>query len=159
VLCLVSMKPIKKILVAIDESPASRSALTYAVYIAQACKAHVELVHVSRPEPDNSREVMVVGEGTRPVLTDWVGKPKASLSDLFAELEEKGRVQLDAHLFQADISQAILTAAVGYDLLVLGTHGRTGVAHAVKGSIAENVVRRAQCPVITVHAGDEHMPS
>jgi nucleotide-binding universal stress UspA family protein len=154
------MKPIKKILVAIDESPASRSALTYAVYIAQACQANVELVHVSPPEPDNSREVMVVGEGPRPVLRDWVGTPKAgSLSDLFAELEEKGRVQLDAHLFQADISQAILTAAVGYDLLVLGTHGRTGVAHAVKGSIAENVVRRAHCPVITVHAGHEHLPS
>ena len=39
-----------------------------------------------------------------------------------------------------------------YDLLVLGTHGRTGFAHALMGSVAEKVVRRAPCPVLTVRA-------
>jgi nucleotide-binding universal stress UspA family protein len=38
----------------------------------------------------------------------------------------------------------------GYDLLVLGTHGRTGLAHMLIGSVAERVVRHSQCPVLTV---------
>ena len=37
------------------------------------------------------------------------------------------------------------------DLIVLATHGRTGLRHVVMGSVAENVVRRASCPVLTVH--------
>jgi nucleotide-binding universal stress UspA family protein len=42
-------------------------------------------------------------------------------------------------------------AEQGVHLLVLGTHGRTGLEHALLGSIAERVVRRARCPVLTVH--------
>jgi len=37
------------------------------------------------------------------------------------------------------------------DLIVLATHGRTGLVHAIMGSVAENVVRRARCPVLTIH--------
>jgi len=39
---------------------------------------------------------------------------------------------------------------IGADLIVVGTHGRTGIAHAMLGSVAERVVRRASCPVLTV---------
>jgi nucleotide-binding universal stress UspA family protein len=39
---------------------------------------------------------------------------------------------------------------IGADLIVVGTHGRTGLAHAMLGSVAERVVRRASCPVLTV---------
>ncbi len=42
----------------------------------------------------------------------------------------------------------------GQDLLVIGTHGRTGLRHALVGSIAERVVRRAGCPVLSVHPED-----
>ncbi len=37
------------------------------------------------------------------------------------------------------------------DIIVMGTHGRTGIAHVVMGSVAENVTRKALCPVLTVH--------
>ena len=36
------------------------------------------------------------------------------------------------------------------DVIIMGTHGRTGIAHVIMGSVAENVVRRAHCPVLTV---------
>jgi nucleotide-binding universal stress UspA family protein len=42
-------------------------------------------------------------------------------------------------------------------LIVLGTHGRTGLAHTIMGSVAERVVRLAPCPVLTVHASTESM--
>jgi hypothetical protein len=47
----------------------------------------------------------------------------------------------------------ILQAAKRFrcDLIVLATHGRTGLAHAIMGSVAENVIRRARCPVLTIH--------
>jgi hypothetical protein len=41
-----------------------------------------------------------------------------------------------------------------YDLIVMGTHGRTGMSHLLLGSIAEAVVRRAPCPVLTIHAAE-----
>ena len=43
----------------------------------------------------------------------------------------------------------------GYDLIVMGTHGRTGLSHLVLGSVAEQVVRRAKCPVLTVRGSDD----
>jgi hypothetical protein len=60
-------------------------------------------------------------------------------------------------LEQGDPEQVILGLASrdGYDLIVMGTHGRTGVSHLVRGSVAEHVVRRAQCPVLTIHAPAE----
>ncbi len=48
-----------------------------------------------------------------------------------------------------------LAAREHYDLIVMGTHGRTGIAHALVGSTAEKVVRRAACPVLTVRAKGE----
>jgi nucleotide-binding universal stress UspA family protein len=46
----------------------------------------------------------------------------------------------------------------GYDLIVMGTHGRTGLAHVLVGSVAERVVREAACPVLTVHSVPERVP-
>jgi nucleotide-binding universal stress UspA family protein len=45
--------------------------------------------------------------------------------------------------------------AGGFDLLVMGTHGRTGLSHLVVGSVAERVLRSAPCPVLTVKAGEQ----
>jgi nucleotide-binding universal stress UspA family protein len=42
----------------------------------------------------------------------------------------------------------------GFDLIVMGTHGRTGLSHAMMGSVAERVVRRAPCPVLTVQMAE-----
>ena len=42
----------------------------------------------------------------------------------------------------------------GFDLIVMGTHGRTGLSHVVMGSVAERIVRKAPCPVLTVHASE-----
>lgn len=57
----------------------------------------------------------------------------------------------------ADPAHSIVRHAAdnGFDLIVMGTHGRTGIAHVVKGSVAEDVIRTATCPVLTVHMAHE----
>ena len=45
-------------------------------------------------------------------------------------------------------------ASCGADLIVIGTHGREGLAHVILGSVAQRVVRQARCPVLTVHEHD-----
>lgn len=56
-----------------------------------------------------------------------------------------------------DATSAITSTAekLGCDLIVMGTHGRTGVSRFLLGSIAEMVVRKAPCPVLTIHTHDK----
>jgi nucleotide-binding universal stress UspA family protein len=63
-------------------------------------------------------------------------------------------VAVDHRLAEGDPAEAILLAAqqTGCDLIVLGTHGRTGLERLLTGSVAEQVVRKAPCPVLTVRA-------
>jgi len=65
-------------------------------------------------------------------------------------------VAADTAVVRGRPAPAILEYATsgGFDLIVMGTHGRTGLSHAVLGSVAERVVRRAPCPVLTVHASE-----
>ena len=55
------------------------------------------------------------------------------------------------------VAPAILDYAVdrNVDLIVMGTHGRTGLSHMLLGSVAEHIIRTAPCPVLTAHAGRE----
>ena len=53
---------------------------------------------------------------------------------------------------QGDAYQEILEQAASFDLIVMGTHGRTGLKHALMGSVAEKIVRTSPCPVLTVRS-------
>jgi nucleotide-binding universal stress UspA family protein len=65
-----------------------------------------------------------------------------------------GSLPLVATVRMGHVAQTIVDYAkdVGADLIVMGTHGRTGLAHFIIGSVAERVVRMAPCPVLTVGA-------
>jgi nucleotide-binding universal stress UspA family protein len=77
------------------------------------------------------------------------------LEMLLKRLEERGLREVRGRLEAGPARQAIVesAAAGGYDLIVIGTHGRTGLAHVVLGSVAEWVVRHAPVPVLTVRSG------
>ncbi|MEK7821464.1 MAG: universal stress protein, partial [Planctomycetota bacterium] len=66
--------------------------------------------------------------------------------------EVRGDIQVETVVTMGIPAEEILKAArdEDVDVIVMGTHGRTGIAHTVMGSVAENVVRRASCPVLTV---------
>jgi nucleotide-binding universal stress UspA family protein len=66
--------------------------------------------------------------------------------------DTKGRISVEAVVLQGVPFAEIIKASKEYDidLIVLGTHGRTGLSHAIMGSVAEKVVRKSPCPVLTV---------
>lgn len=145
------MIALKNVLVATDFSDASTTALDYGRHFARAFGATLHVVHVVE-------NVMArFAADAYPVV----------LPDLQKEVEEAGQKKLLAALQNEDFTQlnavpvvrtsaAPASAIAEYakeakvDLIILGTHGRGGVAHLLMGSVAERVVRIATCPVLTV---------
>lgn len=140
----------KKILVPTDFSDASTAALDYAVELGKALGAPVHVVHVF--------ELPIVGfpDGTLTITAEMASRiinaAQDALKRLVDEYAKKGAT-LTTSLEQADPRDGILSAAEKEkcDLIVMGTHGRRGIARALIGSVAESTVRRSTLPVLTVH--------
>lgn len=144
---------IEKILLPVDFSECSKEALRYAVELSDRFGAAIHLLYV-----------WDIPGYLRPDLTVWTGDISASLSEhaqkeasqaldeFVLDVGVKDRKGLTAEAVPGAPAPTILQKAEdeGFDLIVMGTHGRTGLSHLVLGSIAENVVRRAHCPVLTV---------
>jgi nucleotide-binding universal stress UspA family protein len=129
---------IQRLLVPTDFSVCSMRALRYAEELARRFGAEIVLVHVdeslvARSELAGLREA-VAGE---------------ELERLVALLEKRG-VPARAVVRSGGAAEEIAEEAESADLVVMGTHGRTGLAHVLMGSVAERVVRHARCPVLTV---------
>jgi nucleotide-binding universal stress UspA family protein len=141
-----STAPISKILTPVDLSSCSRAALEFACKLAAPFGAGIEVLLV-RPlhgvTPMGESDVSVVDQlaAIRDELHRFVLSTPGTRPRVIAERVETG----DPH-------EAIIRAAEsgGFDAIVLGTHGRTGRARSLAGSVAESVVRTAACPVITV---------
>jgi nucleotide-binding universal stress UspA family protein len=141
----------RRIVCATDFSRASGAALARAVALARASKARLTLVHVIAPV------VPVAGEGY--VLPDTYDKIEASvrasadkqMARLLARARAAG-VRADAVLAEGVAHAEVVRVAKARraDLLVIGTHGRTGLARLFLGSVAGRVVASATCPVLTV---------
>jgi nucleotide-binding universal stress UspA family protein len=146
------MPEIRRILCATDFSPASTRVYQYAVDLASRLQAEIMLIHAYQIPaytlPDGVVEVPVeVETGIRDRLTK-------QLSDFASSIDTKG-VRIEAKLFDGVPYVEITRAArdLNADLVIIGTHGRTGLAHLLLGSVAERVVRTSEVPVLTIRAG------
>lgn len=143
------MVNIKNILCPIDYSVYSEMALKYAIEFAEKYQAKLYLVHVldirvyDINDPD-LYNVNIVDEET-------IHKLRERLLKCVNE-DTKNKISVEAIVIQGVPFAEIIRAAKDYkiDLIVLGTHGRTGLSHAIMGSVAEKVVRKAPCPVLTI---------
>ena len=122
-----------RILVPTDFSPLSTLALDHAIALASLCRASIHLLHVRSDAKQD-----VEGEEMRVAVLVSSCQREAIVATS----------QICAGEPAAAIVQAAIDRAV--DLIVLGTHGRHGLAHLILGSVAEAVVRTAPCPVLTV---------
>lgn len=139
----------KTILVPIDFSEASDKALDYAVDLAKRLDARVVLMHAF--------EIPLVGfpDGVLAATAEIAGRILTASQKALDEAIEKRKgtgVEITPLLKQADPRDAIVGTAkeLGADLVVMGTHGRRGLARALIGSVAEAVVRTSSVPVLTV---------
>jgi len=152
-------KAISNILVPTDFSDPSDAALNYGRELARTFGAALHVLHVL----DEAEMRGVVGAGyigPSPTLPGREHFVEHGVRDRLDHLfEEPDRRQLDAHVRAVTgepVSEILRYAQEQkIDLVVMGTHGRTGIAHMILGSVAEHVVRKSPCPVLTVH-GPRH---
>jgi universal stress protein A len=140
---------IRKILVPTDFSAHADEAFRVAHVLARGIGAEVILFHVAQPPA-------VVAEGGR-LLTDPRKGTMASLWDRFQTiLPNDAGVRVTHEVIVADRPGAAhildILDKLGCDLIVMGTHGHSSRKHLLFGSVAEEVVRRARCPVLVVKA-------
>jgi universal stress protein A len=141
---------VEKILVPMDFSDHSKRALEQAVSLAKTFGASIDLLHSYRI---NYSGVMPYGADFPAAVYEDIRKHASSEMDKAqADVSDAG-VSCQMHLSQEEPSHAIANAAeeLGSDLIVMGTHGRTGLAHIALGSVAERTVRAAPCPVLTIN--------
>jgi nucleotide-binding universal stress UspA family protein len=145
----------KVILVPTDFSDPSNEALAYAKDLAETFNASIHLLHVVE----------------NPLAQPWALETyDMSLDAVLADFKAYGQQQLEKTMPAPDRKKYNAELAIGVgspfseirdyanahhvDLIVMGTHGRGGLAHAMLGSVAERVVRYAPCPVLTIRQGD-----
>lgn len=148
------MPHFRTILMAHDFSPHAQAALDHACELAALTNSKLHLVHCivepilaypatlggMAPAPSYGAELMVE---TRRVAD-------ASLAEIAGSIDR----ECQCHVVLGAPAGAICEAAqkLGADLIVMGTHGRTGIAHVFLGSVAERTLRHAPCPVLAVPA-------
>jgi nucleotide-binding universal stress UspA family protein len=146
------MKIFKNILVPIDFSACSAQAMRVAASLSSDHTAAVCLLHVS--EPINYTLPPSYHIGVLPNPFDVLDDAEAWLADAKKDAEALGIRQVTTRHLQGSPAAAIIEFAYknGFDLIVMGTHGSTGLRRMLLGSVTERVVRTASCPVLTVHA-------
>jgi len=147
------MVTVQNILFPTDFSENSSAALVYAVDLAGKYGAALHIVHVT-----HSNTQHVAFDFSEYVPEDVRNKQHESLEQTLHALPpaELGSPETVRHEILEGVPFYEILAYVqkhGIDLLVMGTHGRTGLKHLAMGSVAENVVRNARIPVLTVHSG------
>ncbi len=141
---------IKKILVPIDFSDYSKSALKYAVNFCKNFNAEMILIYVVEPviyPPDFSMGQIAIPS----VNAEWDERARQEL-DKLAKEEIPDSVPVKTIIKTGKPFLEIIENAgeLDVDLIIIATHGRTGVEHILFGSTAEKVVRKAPCPVLTL---------
>jgi len=143
---------ITKILIPVDFSPHAEHAFGYAAALARRLGAVLTLVHVVE---DPFAAGAWGAEGYVPNVGELLQELIAGAERQLAPWKERPAAQgltVKTAVITGRPAQAIIEHAgsAGCDLIVMATHGRTGLSHAVMGSVAERVLRRAPCPVLTV---------
>lgn len=145
------MLSIRTILHPTDFSERSKYAFRLACTLARATGARIVVLHVQTPPMAASIEGVVSGLPEE--------NPISARIDL-ARFEYPG-IEVEHRLVEGDPASAIVEAAKGIncDMIIMGTHGRTGLSRMLMGSVAEVVLRRAPCPVLTAKAPLADVPS
>ena len=138
----------QSILVPVDFSHSSDAALQFASSLAAESNAQLKIVHVSEDTP-----AYFAAYGGFAYTEDLSEKIEKENQELLNKIRPIGAgIDYAHHYLRGNPSEQILKFAEQekVDLIVIGSHGRTGISRLLLGSVAEEVVRRAACPVLTV---------
>ena len=136
----------ERILIPIDFSPHSEAALAYGRELAQRCNSALHLMHIT--ENPFLRATVSDRRSSEEAAAHW-------LDDRLTEADRRrGSVAIVEQSDEPAAEILRYAKSANIDLIVMGTHGRTGLARLVLGSVAEAVVRAAPCPVLTVRSAE-----
>jgi universal stress protein A len=144
------MIQLKKILLPTDFSDYSATATKYACELARRFDAEVHLLHAL-----DAHLASTPAFGMGLVLPQYIHESKVAAEKRLAEVLDPKWV-IDRTVIQAVVEGSPKVEIIRYarsegiDLIILSTHGRTGLSHVLMGSVAETVVRSAPCPVLTI---------
>jgi nucleotide-binding universal stress UspA family protein len=145
---------IRRIMVPIDYSENSKAALAYGAELALGFGASLDIVHVWDRPTYLTDAVMVQrpGEAHKPIGELIRENAERDMAEFLTEISLPAGVPSSNRLISGEPASALLTELKKgeHDLVVLSTHGRTGIAHLLLGSIAEKLVRLSPVPVLTV---------
>jgi nucleotide-binding universal stress UspA family protein len=145
------MLSIKSVLVPTDFSDASETALTYGRGLAEAFGASLHLVHVMEDLLAHAWAAEVYVAAVPNLREEIERESQQRLSAMLPEAD-RDRLRAEIALLSGNPFIEIIRYAKAHDidLIVMGTHGRGPIAHMLLGSVAEKVVRKSPCPVLTV---------
>jgi nucleotide-binding universal stress UspA family protein len=144
------MLPVQIILHPTDFSENARQAFALACGLARDYKAELVVMHVRTPP------VVVYSDGVVPV--DPEGEEQWAREKLNAIAPPAPDLKFSRRLLEGDPAEQVVRVAkeIPCDLIVMGTHGRSGLERFFMGSVAEEVMRTAPCPVVTVRVPMPH---
>ena len=142
------MKSAKKLLVAVDLSEPSREVIETSLTLASALDASIELVHVKEPFVYALAGQYGPSPDQEQALLSWIERALGEASDRITH----ARIPCVTTSLYGSPAREIVAHAetTNADLIVVGTHGRGGISHAVLGSVAERIVQKAKRPVLVV---------
>ncbi|KIX84798.1 universal stress protein [Thermus filiformis] len=139
----------RKILLPTDGSEAAEAGLIHGLDLAKALRARVSLLYVL----ETLTPSLLLGPESVPyyqaLLEDLRQEGLRALDRATRLAEEKG-VGFEAHLVEGRAAEAILKMAEGHDLVVMGSHGRSGLDALLLGSVTREVLHKARTPVLVV---------
>lgn len=149
--------PYNRILVAVDGSKTSNLAFKEAVQLAKALRSKLCIVHIIERLPDHVAYAIDVSKYQKQAT-----KTGEKLLANFCTIAKKNKVSTETKLieildFKKSVSNKILKITKSWkaDLLVMGTHGRTGFNHFMLGSVAEETLKMLKIPMLIVHGKEE----
>jgi nucleotide-binding universal stress UspA family protein len=133
------------ILVALDGSESANKAFQRAIYLAQKCNSKLDLVHVVQCEVGGD------SANTFEIIDDLKDKAMKMLEEYRAQAA-KNNIPIQITIMQGDPAKVIieLAKAKSYDLIIMGTRGRSSFQELLIGSVSQKVMHHASCPVMVV---------
>jgi nucleotide-binding universal stress UspA family protein len=146
------MVDIRRVLCPVDFSDFSRRALDHAIAAAKWYGSRLSVLYVHHvPTLGTVLSTLPVAPAAEPpaLSSGDRGQLGRQLKALIAA-DVPQDLPIESHIAEGDVATEVLAEAESADMVVLGTHGRSGFEHLVLGSVAEKVLRKARCPVMTV---------
>jgi nucleotide-binding universal stress UspA family protein len=143
---------LRNVLLPTDFSDSADGAVPYAVYLSTRCDATLHLFHAVVHSGELAEDEAKLAELEEDIARRMERVAKLRLGRMLTAHDFGDVPLVKAHAVCDAAAPAILTYAErnGVDLIVMGTHGRRGIRRLILGSVAEEIIRRAQCPVLTV---------